>query len=274
MLPKVAMAAGPGAEGAAPPGGLPVSSGPAGRGGHGRRDGVDPVSTAGKVPGTVEPLRSRGADAVQALPSSWGSGTDPPDPDFRGRGWQGPGGSQAGPPSRASVSPFKEEGATVLSAQRCCGAGDLNSCRSTVGILGASRGGSHVWPGPEPRMPWWPRPATLLGVTGRPRCRGQVCRTLPAGSPRGPRNACRAHTRRGARPRHSLPQRQAPLGPRGPRALPLGCRFQAGDYDPGKPSMTPPASGLEGKTCSGKGSDGPRPSWGRGCHMGARRPAA
>lgn len=93
-----------------------------------------------------------------------------------------------------------------------------------MGILGASRGGSHILPGPETRMPWWPYPATLLGVTGRPHCQGQgqVYQTLPGGSPRGPRNACHACTCPGPRPRRSLPQRQAPLGSRGPRALPLG----------------------------------------------------
>lgn len=47
--------------------------------------GGRPVSTAGKVLGTVEPLRSRDTDAVQALPFSWGSGMDLPDPDFWGR---------------------------------------------------------------------------------------------------------------------------------------------------------------------------------------------
>lgn len=38
--------------------------------------------------------------------------------------------------------------------------------------------------------------------------------------------------------------------------------------------MTTPASGLEGKTCSGKGSNMSCSSWGRGCHIGAWQPAA
>lgn len=69
-----------------------------------------PVSTVGKVPGTMGPLWSGDAEAVQALHFSWGSGMDPLDLDFWGWWWQGQGagpdgrGSRAGSPSRASVS--------------------------------------------------------------------------------------------------------------------------------------------------------------------------